>query len=256
VFVDPYAAFDEHDDDVWDKFGQAVGNLQAFHRLQIISAQDYGICRIDNGDDGDDLLPVPKWEILARILSHVRQRITLNNINFVARSAEEYRSFARAIHGHPSITSLKGGEDFPYEYVDTLYSALATLPALESIRLASRGHHTRPEEESALAHPESLTELLRVPSLRYVSFDSFHLTRALCQAAANAFMEGTAVTELEFGECSLMANGLSRNTSVATIQFARIQGLRNFRMVARLPPGATSVPFYGCTGLNQWHRPS
>jgi hypothetical protein len=77
-----------------------------------------------------------------------------------------------------------------------------------------------------MAIPESLTELLRVPSLRSVCFCDFHFTRALCQATANALMEGKAVTNLEFAWCSfsaegsdaIMANGLARNTSVSHIE--------------------------------------
>jgi hypothetical protein len=76
-----------------------------------------------------------------------------------------------------------------------------------------------------LAHPKSLTELLRVPTLRFVWFDRFFFTRALCRAAANALMEGTAVTKLKFKNCSLpthesatiMASGLTRSTSVVSI---------------------------------------
>jgi hypothetical protein len=51
--------------------------------------------------------------------------------------------------------------------MDALYLALATLPALETMRLSNHGLETQPEAESALAHPKSLTELLRVPTLRY-----------------------------------------------------------------------------------------
>jgi hypothetical protein len=138
--------------------------------------------------------------------------------------AQESRSFARAIHGHPTITRFEGGEGIPYEASDALYSALATLPALESIQLSNHGLRTR-EDESALANPESLTELLRVPSLRSVCFEHFYFTRALCQATANALMEGTVITKLEFLDCSfsaeesaaIMANGLTRNTSVVSI---------------------------------------
>jgi hypothetical protein len=76
-----------------------------------------------------------------------------------------------------------------------------------------------------LAYPESLTELLLVPTLRFVRFNNFSFTPALFQATANALMEGTAVTKLEFIECSfsavecdiIMAKGLSRNTSVISI---------------------------------------
>jgi hypothetical protein len=79
-----------------------------------------------------------------------------------------------------------------------------------------------PGDESAVALPESLTELLRVPSLRSVCFREFDFTPALCQATTNALMEGIAITSLEFdfcsisaGECAaMMASGLSKNTSL------------------------------------------
>jgi hypothetical protein len=60
------------------------------------------------------------------------------------------------------------------------------------------GLQARPEDESTMAHRESLTEILRVTSSRYVYFDCFSLTSALCRATANAFVEGTVVTRLEF----------------------------------------------------------
>jgi hypothetical protein len=56
-----------------------------------------------------------------------------------------------------------------------------------------------------MAQHESLTELLRVPSLRSVCFDRFSFTTVLCQATANALMEGTAVANLEFSDCSFPA---------------------------------------------------
>jgi hypothetical protein len=86
----------------------------------------------------------------------------------------------------------------PEESMDALYSALATLPALESLIFCNTGRHARPEDESAIANHESLTELLRVPSLRSVWFDYFSFTPALCQATAHALMKGTAVTKLDF----------------------------------------------------------
>jgi hypothetical protein len=203
------------DDEVWDKVGQAIGNLQALESLHIVP--NHG-----------EVLPPSDWEILARILSHVRQKIEVNISDVLAWNVEESRLFARAIHGHPTITSFADGLGFPYESLDALYSALATMPALESISLSGFDLETMPEDESALAHPESLTELLRVPSLRSVCFSEFDITSALCQATANALMEGTAITSLEFALCSffaegsasalIMANGLSRNTSVTRIK--------------------------------------
>jgi hypothetical protein len=153
------------------------------------------------------------------------------NIKFIVEdrgrpwAAGEAQAFTQAIRGHPTITGFdsisNGGYSFPY---DALYSALATLPALEYVLLI------QPEQifpdESPLGNPESLTELLRVPTLRSVHFHRFCFTRALCQATANALMEGTAITKLEFTGCSfsaeenatIMASGLSRNTSVASIE--------------------------------------
>jgi hypothetical protein len=69
---------------------------------------------------------------------------------------------------NPTITRVEGGDMIPDEYMDVLYSALATLPALESLILSNTGRQARPEDESTIAHHESLTELLRVPSLRSV----------------------------------------------------------------------------------------
>jgi hypothetical protein len=77
-----------------------------------------------------------------------------------------------------------------------------------------------------LVHHESLTELLRVPSLRSVYINSCSFTSALCQATANALMEGTAITNLEFLACSfsveastaMLTKGLSRNTSVSQLK--------------------------------------
>lgn len=108
--------------------------------------------------------------------------------------AEEYRSFARTIHGLPNIKRFEGGEGFPYESLDALYSALATLPALKSVKLSA----SAPEHDTNLANPERLTELLRVPTLRGVCFEYFSFTRALCQAVANALMKGTRITKLQF----------------------------------------------------------
>jgi hypothetical protein len=228
VFLSPYTLNDD-DDEVWGKVGQAVGNLQALNRIIICIPHND---RDNDDEEGDSTNPA--WEILASILSHVQRRITLD-IELIETDEEtddsmwrvqEVKALARAIHGHPTITSYRDGGNFPYESLDVLYSGLVTLPALESIRLSNSGRQARPEDESALAHHESLTELLRVPTLRSVCFDDFSFTRALCQATANAFVEGTAVTKLEFGGCSfsagecaaIMANGLARNTSVSDIR--------------------------------------
>jgi hypothetical protein len=217
--------FNGHDDEVWDKFGHAIGNLQALERLSI-SSYNY------NDDDNNyvdevEVMPIPDWERLARILSHVRQEVSvvLDDGDDSRWAVEEVQALARAIRGHPTITSFDSCSAFPREASDALYSALATLPALESVKLCTSTRQARHGDEIALANPESLTELLRLPSLRSVCFCHFYFTRALCRATANALMEGTAVTKLTFrgcafhaGECTaIMASGLSRNTSVSHI---------------------------------------
>jgi hypothetical protein len=217
-------AFNRHDDDVWDNVGQAVGNLQALDRINICIPHNYHDNDNDDADDDEDqvdddeeaeddedddddddedqVVPSPDWEILARILSHMRQKVEVDFDDSDMWAIEELQSLARAIRGHPTIASFDRGIRFPYEYMDSLYSALATLPALESITLSNPGRQARPEDESTMAHHESLTKLLRVPSLRSVGFDRFSFTPALCQATANAFMGGTAVTKLDCRGCS------------------------------------------------------
>jgi hypothetical protein len=216
-------AFNNRDHDVWDKVGHAIGNLQALDRLYITS-ENYR----DSTDEDDDsvVAPVPilEWEILARILKIVQQNVKIEIDDIRLRTIEEVKSFARAIRGHPTITGFEDSGKFPHESLETLFSTLSTLPALESVIFGGTPE-VRHVDESTLAYPESLTELLRVPTLRFVRFNNFSFTPALFQATANALMEGTAVTKLEFFECSfpavecnaMMTNGLSRNTSVMSI---------------------------------------
>jgi hypothetical protein len=130
--------------------------------------------------------------------------------------------FAQAIRGYPTIRSFNGGYAFPYDFLDKFYSALATLPALESITCYDGA---RSEDESTLTNLKSLTELLRVPTLRSVHFRMFSFTSAICQAIANSLIEGTVITNFKFSHCTfsseecaiIMANGLTRNTSVISI---------------------------------------
>jgi hypothetical protein len=228
------------DDEVWYKVGQAIGNLQALKRVMIDNRfLDGGYFNVEQE------LIVPDWEILARILSQVRQKIEVNTTMSRFWRVEESRLFARAIHGHPTITSFDSSGNFPYESLGALYSALATLPALEMLQLSDRGRQTRLEDES---HHESLTELLRIPSLRSVCFDLCSFTPALCLAIASAIMEGSAVTSLEFKRCSfstvqcavIMANGLGRNTSVLyiTVESPKDGVLYN-ALAAALPSNST-----------------
>jgi hypothetical protein len=224
------APFNGHDGgDVCDKIGEAIGNLPKLKALHISLPHDYydedDYYYPDDDDDYEVERPVPilDWEMLARILRHVRQSVTVYIDDNRLRTIEEVQPFARAICGHPFITSFEDSGRFPYESLDTLFSTLTTLPALKSVSFGAPG--VRQADESTLASPESLTELLRVPSLRYVSFKQFSFTSALFQATANALMEGTAIAHLRFTSCwfskiecgVMMANCLSRNTSVVHI---------------------------------------
>jgi hypothetical protein len=98
VALDP-CAFNGQDDAFGEKLGRAIGNLQALDVLSICNPQ---LMMYD--DDDDEAVLIPAWEILARILSHVRQSITLTVCYSSAWRVEESRSLARAIRGNPTIT--------------------------------------------------------------------------------------------------------------------------------------------------------
>jgi hypothetical protein len=115
--------------------GARVGNLQALEKL-CISTPNYHDEDEDEDDDEDDdeekedeYLPTLDWGILAQILSQVRQKIEVSITGVQAWDTEESILFARAIYGHPKITTFEDYRGiFPYEFLDTLYSALASLP--------------------------------------------------------------------------------------------------------------------------------
>jgi hypothetical protein len=213
LLLNPYSFNVGQEERVWEKVGEGIGNFQGLTNIYICS-------------DVHDTDVIPEWGILACILRYVRQSVTINIDGFYQwyhMGPEEMLPFVQAIHGHPTIINFVGGcSRFPYESMSTLYSTLATLPALESVRL----HAPAPDDGSTLANPETLTELLWVPTLRSLKFSGFYFTRALCQATANALTEGTEITDLMFKDCLfsdeecavMMANGLSRNTSVTSLQ--------------------------------------
>jgi hypothetical protein len=168
-------AFNGHDDAFWEKVGQAVGNLQGLETIFISTERE--------NDDGADAL-IPNWGRLADLLSHVRQKVKVK-LDSNPWTMGEVQALTRALsHARPSITSFNTCYALSYKSLDALYPALATLPALESVWFVAT--EARKANESALANPESLTKLLRAPSLRTVRFSSFHFTTALSSAIANA----------------------------------------------------------------------
>jgi hypothetical protein len=97
---------DDQDDEVWDKVGKAISNLKALKILRVCT-------KYDEDEEEDESIP-PDWEILARILSCVRQKIELDiSSDVLVWDAEELKLFAQAIHGHPTITSFTDGGFFP-----------------------------------------------------------------------------------------------------------------------------------------------
>jgi hypothetical protein len=81
VYLYVYALVGQ-DDEFWDKVGQVIGNLQALGSLHI--TPNY---RDGDGHDDEEGLSIFESEILARILRHVRQKVTL----IVTPHEDEYR---------------------------------------------------------------------------------------------------------------------------------------------------------------------
>jgi hypothetical protein len=103
----------------WDKVGQTVGN---FMELQMI---DIFLRRSEYGDEA----PSPDWEILARILRHLRRKVEIClAMEDYDVEAEEIQGFARAIHGNPMISEFSSETVFPFANLGPWCSALAALP--------------------------------------------------------------------------------------------------------------------------------
>jgi hypothetical protein len=113
VKLSPYA-FNGHDDDASDKVGQAIGNLQSLKALHIYSSSYHGEGDSSSSDDNEVVAAVriPDCEILERILRHVRQSVALVIDDERLRTIEEVQPFARAIRGHPTITSFEDSGRF------------------------------------------------------------------------------------------------------------------------------------------------
>jgi hypothetical protein len=167
-------------------------------------------------DDGDEM---PNRETLTRSLRYLRHDVAIcSSTEDYDAGGEEIRGFARAIHGHPMISEFHSDMDSTFENLGPWCSALATLPSLKDVSLDLREPET--EDQRVLVDPEPLTELLRAPALRYVTFDGFSFSYALCHAVANALEEGSPVTSINFGsDCSfpdggaaIIVNALKTNT--------------------------------------------
>jgi hypothetical protein len=109
VYLFPYDV-DPGNYEVWDKVGQGVGNLKSLALLKP--------CINNRFDEAN-------WEILARILPHIQNKIELNIFGGRIEGTEEMRAFARTIQGHPAITRFDTSTSgFSFETTATLCSAL------------------------------------------------------------------------------------------------------------------------------------
>jgi hypothetical protein len=193
-----------------------VGNFMELHTLTIC----FGVDRCGDWENCS-----PDWEILTRILPHLRREVTwCTPVEDYSPRTEEIQGLARAMHGHPMISEFTC-VGCRLENVGPWCSALTTLPSLERVKLGLREPET--EDQDVLANPEPLTELLRRPALRSVEFYDFFFTNSLCHATANALEDGSSITEITFqfnnyfpdGGAAIIANALKRNSSVINARF-------------------------------------
>jgi hypothetical protein len=179
----------------WVKLGKGIGNLQALKELRIVS--------IPVSDDEDpsvcDKGVFPGFDYFARVLRHVRQKITLS-VKIVGTTLLSAEGFVRAIRGHPTIRRFEADTSFDDRSLGLLLTALATLPALESIDFDDEFFDAFIDNGDP-ENPEYLTTLLLSRSLRFVAISDEVITNECCQAVANALMSGSPVTHLYLGIC-------------------------------------------------------
>jgi hypothetical protein len=156
---------------------------------------------------------VPDWEILARILRHLRRGIQLRMHDTAALwNTETLSAFAGVIRGHAMIQSLSTGMGFPFRCLDIMCSALLTLPALENVSLE---HYDGggPEKRQSL---ENMVKLIKAPTLRGVEFEYVDFTHTLCKDVAKALKERSEITHLHFCRCSFPEGGVAVIVSALT----------------------------------------
>jgi hypothetical protein len=225
--VDLYPFYDYSlNSEFWDKVGQIVGNLTELNRIEI-NFYPYDVDVYDFYDDYSCFeVRRPDWEILIRILSHLRQKVrsTISfGLGFFGLPLEQIQGFARAIYGHPMLWDFDFQELISFVDLGPWCSAMATLPSLKRVRFGL--WEPESEEERVLLNLEPLKELLRTPALRVVQFDDFYFNNELCYAIANALEEGSSITDMIFddkcafpdGGRAIIANALKTNASVIKV---------------------------------------
>jgi hypothetical protein len=179
--------------------GEGVGNLKALQTLTILQ-----VCALRDERRPDHAERVETnpfyWQAFASALGQVRNQIELR-LTGEFWMGIDYTNFGVAIQGVSTIQYFQSDRNaIPYELVNTLMFALASLPSLESVVLGSF-------DSAAMGEYSGLTNLLKSPSLRSIEFCEIYFTRELSHALSAAFEEGSFVTNLQFCGCYLGNDG-------------------------------------------------
>jgi hypothetical protein len=206
------------DYEFWDKVGQIVGNLTELEAIRI----NFLPFTVDDGDEAR----IPDWETLTRILPYVQRKIVLLSFpDDYDAELEDIQGLARVIHGNPMISKFYFSAAFTSANLGPWCSALVTLPSLESVVFGLKEPGT--EDQLDLLNLEPFKELLQMPALRFVTFDSFYFTNELCHATANALEEGSSITGIIFdSDCSfpdggrvIIADALKTKVTATAVDF-------------------------------------
>jgi hypothetical protein len=208
-------------DEDWEtKLGKALGNLQSLQELYIQYPESYR---------GVEIEP-PDWETFALVLRHVRQKITLHVCIFPTGASEE--ALAAAIFRNDNIQGFVSAFCYHVPFFDVLLPALATLPALESIRLKCSSLTDRDLQDletlpPALQHAQDMNILLTLsPCLRSISFQFFYFQEPVYQAVVSALETGSSpITRLDLinckfqnsNDCSPIVQSLEWNSTLKTL---------------------------------------
>jgi hypothetical protein len=160
----------------------------------------------------EDVMGPLYWQAFANALCRVRQKIDLRLDGGSSWFENKVNRFTHAIQGIRTIWSFNSGHVIYWDDIHELLSALASLPSLEIVTI---GHYPfQGDADDAFESPESLTKLLKLPSLRSIEFSCFRFTADLCQALLAAFNEGSFVTDLWLTDCFLGKTGTNMAESV------------------------------------------
>jgi hypothetical protein len=224
VELDPFWSqnrFRRFDGEWEEKLGKALSNLQSLEEVLIV----HPILRREIEDE------TPDWETFARVMRRIRQRFTLHVCMWPFGDGSE-EAFATAIRGHPTIQGYVSSYCFHNHFFDILLPVLASLPALESVRLRCSALTAEMRDLQdlqllpALQRHKNMTALLLSPSLRSVSFERFYFQEQICRAVVSALETGAHITRLDLlnctfpnsSWCSTIVQALERNSTLKALR--------------------------------------